>query len=53
MFLITITVFVNFSRQIKRLINVNLILTEGIIMSAYGGIRLFLRQKIQEGEIHY
>lgn len=37
MFLITITVFVNFSRQIKRLINVNLILTEGIIMSAYGG----------------
>jgi len=45
MFLITITVFVNFSRQIKRLINVNLILTEGIIMSAYGGIRLFFTSK--------
>ncbi len=38
MFLITITVFVNFSRQIKRLI-------EGIIMSAYGAIRLFFTSK--------
>ena len=45
MFLITITVFVNFSRQIKRLINVNLILIEGIIMSAYGAIRLFFTSK--------